>query len=72
MRRRGIAQAEVVRTIRNSGQVLPSVKGREIYHRLIGCAARLLLRVVVRREANAYHVIFAYKTSNIVKYWRTP
>ncbi len=71
MRRRGIGQAEVVRTIRNPGQVLPSVNGREIYHRLIGRAARLLLRVV-RQEANGYHVITAYKTSNIAKYWRTP
>ena len=72
MRRRGIGQAEVVRTIRNPGQVLPSVKGREIYQSLVGRTGRLLLRVVVRQEANAYHVVTVYKTSNIAKYWRMP
>ncbi len=72
MRRRGIRSSDVVRTIRNPGQVLPSSKGREIYQRLVGRAGRLLLRVVVKQTANAYHVITAYKTSNIAKYWRTP
>jgi hypothetical protein len=52
--------------------VLPSVKGREIYQRRISLAGRLLLRVVVKQATNAYHVITAYKTSKIAKYWRTP
>lgn len=72
MRRRGIRPSEVVQTIRHPGQVLPSSKGREIYQRLIGRGGRLLLRVVVEQEASAYHVITAYKTSKIAKYWRTP
>ncbi len=72
MRRRGIRRGEVVRTIFNPGQVLPSSKGREIYQRLIGPKSRLLLRVVVKQAANVYHVITAYKTSKIAKYWRTP
>jgi hypothetical protein len=72
MRRRGIRPDEVVRTIRNPGQVLPSSKGREIYQRLIGRTGRLLLRVVVKQAANAYHVITAYKSSKIAKDWRTP
>lgn len=72
MRRRGIQRAEIIRTVRNPGQVVPSRKGREIYQRLIGPKGRLLLRVVVKRAANVYHVITAYKTSKIAKYWRTP
>jgi hypothetical protein len=72
MRRRGIRRGEIVRAIRNPGQVVSSSKGREIYQRLIGPKGRLLLRVVVKQAANAYHVITAYKTSNITKYWRTP
>lgn len=72
MRRRGIRRGEVIRTIRNPGQVLPSSKGRAIYQRLIGPAGRLLLRVVVKQAANAYHFITAYKTSIIAKYGRTP
>jgi hypothetical protein len=72
MRRRGIRQGEMVRTIHNPAQVLPSSKGREIFQRLIGPKGRLLLRVVVKQAANVYHVITAYKTSKIAKYWRTP
>jgi hypothetical protein len=72
MRRRGIRTSEVVRTIHHPGQVLPSLKGREIYQRRIGRGGRLLLRVVVKQAASVYHVITAYKTSNIAKYWRTP
>jgi hypothetical protein len=72
MRRRSIRRSEVVRTILNPGQLLPSSKGREIYQRLIGPKGRLLIRVVVKQAANVYHVITAYKTSKIAKYWRTP
>ncbi len=72
MRRRGIRPSEVIRTIHHPGQVLPSLKGREIYQRLIGRGGRLLLRVVVKQATNAYHVITAYKTTKIAKYWRTP
>jgi len=71
MRRRGIRRSEVVQTIRNPRQVVPSSKGRQIYQRLIGRTGRLLLRVVVKPAANAYHVITAYKSSNVAKYWRT-
>jgi hypothetical protein len=72
MKRRGIVRAHVVQMIRNPGQILPSVKGRQIYQGLIGRARRLLLRVVVKEDAAAYHVVTAYKTSKIAKYWRTP
>jgi hypothetical protein len=71
MRRRGIRPSEVIRTIRNPGQVLPSSKGRQIYQSLVGRTGRLLLRVVVKEEANAYHVVTAYKSSKVAKYWRT-
>ena len=70
MQRRGISRAEVEQVIRSPEQVLPSRKGREIYQSRIGARGRLLLRVVVKEVANAYHVVTAYKTSKIVKYWK--
>jgi hypothetical protein len=72
MGRRGVSRADVVRMIRSPGQVLPSVKGRRIYQGLIGRAGRRLPRVVVREDAQAYHVAPAYKTTNIAKYWKKP
>ena len=72
MKRRGIRPVQVIRVIRRPGQVLPSRKGRHIYQGLLGRAARLLLRVIVKEDARAYHVVTAYKTSKIAKYWRTP
>ena len=57
--------------IRSPGQVLPSAKGREVFQGLIGRARRLVLRVIVKEDAHLYHVVTAYKTSKITKYWRT-
>jgi hypothetical protein len=39
---------------------------------MIGHAGKLLLRVVVKEAALALHVVTAYKTSKITKYWRNP
>lgn len=72
MGRRGISRAQIVRMIRQPGQVLPTVKGRQIYQGFLGRARRLLLRVIVKDDARAYHVITAYKTSKVARYWRTP
>jgi hypothetical protein len=72
MGRRSIKRADVLATIRNPGQVLPSRRGRDVYQSVIGRAGRLLLRVIVREDALAYHVVTAYKTSKIAKYWRAP
>jgi hypothetical protein len=72
MRRRGIRPSAVVSVIRAPGQVLPARKGRQIYQSLIGKAARMLLRVVVKEDETAYHVVTAYKTSKVAKYRRTP
>jgi hypothetical protein len=72
MRRRRVNRADVIATIRNPGQVVASIKGRVIYQSKIGRAGRMLLRVVVKEDAHAYHVVTAYKTSKIGKYWRTP
>ena len=72
MGRRGISVAGVTLMIRSPGQVLPSVKGRRIYQGLIGRTRRLLLRVIVKEDARAYHVVTAYKTNQIAKYWRKP
>ena len=69
MRRRGIQEADVMRVIRNPGQILPSAKGRRIYQNFIGRARRTLLRVIVAEDARGYHVVTAYKTSKIAKYW---
>jgi hypothetical protein len=70
--RRGIRPAEVVATIRNPGQILPSYKGRQIFQSRLGSAGRLLLRVIVKEDATGYHVVTAYKTSKVAKYWRQP
>jgi len=67
---RGIQRAEVERVIRGPEQVLPSRKGREIYQSRIGARGRLLLRGVVKEVSTAYHVVTAYKTSKIAKYWK--
>lgn len=72
MKRRGIAKADVLEAIRNPGQVVPSVKGRMIFQSLIGPLRRLLLRVVVREDVHAYHVVTVYKTSKVDKYWSAP
>jgi len=72
MRRRRISRADVIATIRNPGQVVPSIKGRRIYQSKVGFAGRMLLRVVVREDRRAYYVVTAYQTSKIDKYWRTP
>jgi hypothetical protein len=72
MKRRGIKRADVVATIRHAGQILPSIKGRHIHQSKIGPGGRMLLRVVVKEDAVAYHVVTAYKTSKIAKYWRKP
>jgi hypothetical protein len=32
----------------------------------------MLLRVVVREDARAYHVVTAYKTTRVAKYWSGP
>ena len=71
MQRRGISPADVVAAVRLPGQVVPSAKGRHIYQVKLGAAARLLLRVVVKESAAAYHVVTAYKTSKVGKYWST-
>jgi hypothetical protein len=70
MKRRRIRRADVVATVKAPGQVIPSVKGRQIFQSLVGKARRLLLRIVVKEDARAYHVVTAYKTSKIAKYWR--
>jgi hypothetical protein len=71
MKRRGISLSLVTRMVRSPGQVVPSNRGRRIYQGLIGRAGRMLLRVVVAEDSAAYHVVTAYKTSKIAKYWRT-
>jgi hypothetical protein len=30
----------------------------------------MLLRVIVKEDATAYHVVTVYKTSKLAKYWR--
>ena len=72
MKRRGIRRGQVEATIRAPGQVLPSVKGRRVYQSRIGRAGRLLLRVIVKEDSRAYHVVTAYKTNKVDKYWRMP
>jgi len=71
MKRRRIGKAQVEAAIRAPGQVMASVKGRSIYQTLIGAAQRLLLHVDAKEDPHVYHVITAYKTSKVAKYWKT-
>lgn len=71
MRRRGIRPLEVTAVVRHPEQVLPAKKGRQIRQSRIGRQRQMLLRVVVYEDATQYHVITAYKTRRISKYWRT-
>ena len=70
MQRRGISVNEVMAVVRQPGQVLPSRKGREIYQSKLGARGTLLLRVIVKKTSALYHVVTAYKTSQIAKYWK--
>ncbi len=72
MKRRRISLSLVFSTIRNPGQVLPSRMGREIYQSKVGRSGRLLLRVIVKEDKWAYHVVTVYLTSQVAKYWRSP
>jgi hypothetical protein len=69
MQRRGVTEAEVTAVIRKPGQVLPAREGREIRQSKTS-SGKMLLRVVVKEDAQTYHVVTAYKTSRITKYWR--
>jgi len=60
--------SEVANAIQIPSQVLPSRKGRQIYQSKL--RSDQLLRVVVKEESNAYHVITAYKTTKVAKYWK--
>jgi hypothetical protein len=71
LRRRRVSIKDVLRVIDRPDQVLPTVKGRKIFQSLLR-PRKLLLRVIVKEDLTAYHVITTYKTSQVAKYWRTP
>ena len=70
MKRRGISRTLAEAVIREPGQIVPSVKGREIHQSIFGRSGRMLVRVVVKEDEKAYHVVTAYKTTQVAKYWR--
>jgi len=69
LQRRGLSVAEVTNVIRNPEQIIPSDKGRSIHQSLIGPKRRMLLRVILKEDAQSIVVVTAYKTSKIAKYW---
>jgi len=69
MQRRGISEADLEAVVRNPGQVVPSKNGRQIHQSKLA-GGRMLLRAVVKEEAQVYHVITAYKTDKVAKYWK--
>ena len=69
MQRRSITEAQIRAVIRRPGQILSVAHGRQIYQSLIGRSRRMLLRVIVKENPQAYYVVTAYKTSRIAKYW---
>ena len=72
VKRRRIRLSLLLATIRNPGQILPSRKGRKIYQSKVGPSGQLLLRVIVKEDKRTYHVVTAYKTSKVAKYWKRP
>jgi len=72
MKRRGIKFGQVLAAIRNPGQILPSRKGRNIYQSKLGGTRQFLLRVIIKEDKQACHVVTVYKTSKVSKYWRQP
>ncbi len=40
-----------------------------VHQDLVGRGLKLLLRVIAAEDADAIHVVTAYKTSKIAKYW---
>ena len=71
MQRRGISGADLEAIVRNPEQVIPSKNGRQIHQSKLA-GGRRLLRVVVKEETPVYHVVTAYKTNKIAKYWKQP
>jgi hypothetical protein len=71
MQRRGISHADLEAVVRHPQQIIPSQKGRHIHQSRLP-PGRMLLRVVVKEDAQVYHVITAYKTSKVAKYWKQP
>ncbi|MFN0197244.1 MAG: DUF4258 domain-containing protein [Planctomycetaceae bacterium] len=69
MRRRGIKQAEVLEVVRKPGQIIASENGRQIHQSKISRDGKFLLRVVVAEDDQSFHVVTAYKTSRIERYW---
>jgi hypothetical protein len=71
MQRRGISQADLETVVRHPQQIIPSKKGRHIHQSKLPLS-QMLLRVVVKEQPQVYHVITAYKTSKVAKYWKQP
>jgi hypothetical protein len=71
MQRRGISEADLEAVVRHPQQIIPSNKGRQIHQSKLA-TSQMLLRVVVKEDAQVYRVITAYKTSKIAKYWKQP
>ena len=71
MERRGISEADLEMVVRHPQQIIPSNKGRLIHQSKLA-TGQMLLRVVVKEEPQVYHVITAYKTSKVAKYWKQP
>ncbi len=70
---RKIKKEDVERLIRHPMQKIPSKKNRIIiqgrYSDYIE-HKEMLLRIIGEEAENAFHVITAYKTSKIEKYWK--
>jgi hypothetical protein len=53
MKRRDIRLSAALRMVRTPGQVVPSIKGRQIFQGFLDKARCMLLRVVVKEDSHA-------------------
>ena len=73
MHRRGIAEKDVKKIIRNPGQIEEVRSGRVIMQSCIlkgKPEKEFLIRVIVDLSGDNYKVVTVYRTSKIDKYWR--
>jgi len=70
LKERGISKRLIEEILSNPEQIINSIKGRKIAHKVISEGkVKFLYRVIYVIEKSKFEVISAYKTRKIVKYW---
>ena len=72
MKRRQIDEKMVRDVLKNPHQQVPSKEGKEVIQgKYLNHSQQqeMLLRMIGKRRGDTFHIITAYKTSKIKKYW---